>query len=628
MKKLFLLLAVLSFAAPCFAQLQRPKSTFRPVITLQQLTDSIERIMHQEHIPGLMLTLVSPDSSQRFVGGLGLAEIEHKKPVTANTLFRIGSVTKTFVAVGLMQLVEQGKLNLNDEVRKLAPEIPLDNPWEATDPVRVVHLLEHTAGFDDMHFNHVYNTTATDPQGTAVVEVFRQELRCRWRPGERMSYSNPGYEVAGYLLEKLSGQPYQQYLAQHLLRPLGMPDATATLRPGTNPQLAQGYDYENNHYQPVKPWPIYAGPAGSMSASARDMARWVQFFLHGFRAADGTALLQPASLREIETPHSPLDARAGLPTGYALANSIVNWKGKASFRGHGGGIGGFTSAFAYNRALGLGYAMSNNGGQSLSAIEKLVREFLLGSASVATIPAPAALDVEAVAPYLGHYQNAAPRNQLLGIVDYLTGDKQLVQAGQMLLLRPLFGSPDTLLPAGALTFRRPNQVLPSAVLTHTRDGQRMLVFAGSYYQEASSGWWWLRPALLGLSVLLMLTSAVAGLIWLIYAVRRQLPRAQVLPRLLPLFATIALVTSIVALVTVATQIENVGRVNTPTVLLSLAPLAFVVCTLAGLLLTMRTFRHFRSRAVAWYLLLTYGALGWLAATLASFGWMSLQLWSV
>ncbi|TGD79625.1 serine hydrolase domain-containing protein [Hymenobacter wooponensis] len=628
MRKLFLLLALLSAAAPSFAQATRPKPVPRPMATMQQLTDSIEHIMRREHIPGLMLTIISPDSLQRFVGGLGLADVEHQKPVTPNTLFRIGSVTKTFVTVGLMQLVEQGKLSLNDEVRKLAPEIPIDNPWEATDPVRVVHVLEHTAGFNDMQANHVYNTTDTDLPGATSVQLFRNELRCRWRPGERMSYSNPGYEVAGYLLEKISGQSYQDYLTQHLLRPLGMPDATPALRPASNSKLAQGYSYEAGGYRRLPLLPIYAGPAGSMSASAEDMAHWVEFFLHDFRAPDGTALLRPASLREIETPHSPLEARAGLPTGYALANSLINWKGKTSFRGHNGGIEGFISTFAYNRALGMGYAMSNNGGQSLSTIEKLVREFLLRQAPTAAVPVPAPLNVAAVTPYLGHYQDAAPRNQLFGLGDYLLGDKQLVQRGQLLLLQPLFGDADTLLPASALTFRRPNHVLPSAVLTRDREGQRMLVLSGSYYQEASATWWWVRPALFGLSLLLILTSSLAGLVWLIYALRRQLPRAQVLPRLLPLLATTALVTTIVAFVSLANHIWYAGNFTTQTALLALAPLAFVVFTLAGLLLTVRTFRRFRSRAVAWYLLLTYGALSWLAVVLTSYGWMSLRLWGV
>lgn len=211
-------LLLLLLAVPTSAQPGIP-----PIRTLAQLQDSLRAVMAREHIPGLMLTLVSHDSVL-FEGGLGWADVAARQPVTAHTRFRLGSVTKTFVAAGLLQLIEQGKLHLNDEVRKIAPEVPIDNPWEATDPVRVVHLLEHTAGFDDMAINHMYNLTPTDPRGLAVLALFRNELRCRWRPGERMSYANPGYQVAGYLLEKFSGQPYEQYLTTHLLRPLAMPD--------------------------------------------------------------------------------------------------------------------------------------------------------------------------------------------------------------------------------------------------------------------------------------------------------------------------------------------------------------------------------------------------------------------
>nr|WP_262903280.1 serine hydrolase domain-containing protein [Hymenobacter psoromatis] len=204
MLRKLLLVLLLAVTAGRPTQAQRASHV---ISTLPELTDSIRRVMAQEHIPGLMLALVTRDSVL-YAGGLGVANVVTNQPVTAHTLFRIGSVTKTFVAVGLLQLIAQGKLHLRDEVRKIAPEVPIDNPWEATDPVRVVHLLEHTAGFDDMHLNHFYNTTATDPRGVAGVAVFRPELRCRWRPGERMSYANPGCAVAGYLLEKFSGQPY------------------------------------------------------------------------------------------------------------------------------------------------------------------------------------------------------------------------------------------------------------------------------------------------------------------------------------------------------------------------------------------------------------------------------------
>ena len=613
--KLLLLWLLLVAASARPAQAQRASHSLS---TLPELTDSIRRVMAKEHIPGLLLALATRDSVL-FAGGLGEANVASHQPATAHTLFRIGSVTKTFVAVGLLQLVAQGKLHLTDEV-------PIDNPWEATDPVRVVHLLEHTAGFDDMHLNHSYNITATDPRGVAGVAVFRPELRCRWRPGERMSYSNPGYQVAGYLLEKFSGQPYEQYLAQHLLRPLGMPDATAALRPAGHPRLAQGYTYEAGHYRALPALPIYAGPAGSMSASAADMAAWVQFFLRDFRAPGGAALLPPGSLREMETEHSTLAARAGLGGSYGLANAAATTGGKALFRGHNGGIGGFISTFAYCQAQGLGYALSNNSGHSLARIEQLVRQYLLRQAPALPVPPPAPLDAAALAPYLGHYANAAPRQQLAGFGEHLLGGFSVGQRGPLLVVQPLLGPADTLLPTGPLTFRRRADVLPSVVFARDREGHRICVLAHTYAVQTGF-WWWLPPTLLALSTLLVVTASLAGLIWLVYALRRQLPPAQVLPRVLPLLATLALVATAWAFASTATHLEDPGRPAESAVLFA-GPLVFSGCVLAGVGLLLYRFRQFRSRLAAWYLMLAYGGLGFWVVLLSNYGWLGMRLWTI
>ena len=120
------------------------------------------------------------------------------RPMSADTLFRVGSLTKPFVALGIMRLVEQGRLRLEDPVSALAPEIAVANPWDRTDPIRVAHLLEHTAGFDEMRFNEIF-----DPDGSQdrplreVLAVNPRSRVARWRPGTRFAYSQPGYTLAG-----------------------------------------------------------------------------------------------------------------------------------------------------------------------------------------------------------------------------------------------------------------------------------------------------------------------------------------------------------------------------------------------------------------------------------------------
>jgi CubicO group peptidase (beta-lactamase class C family) len=630
MLRKLLLLALLLAATGRSAQAQRASHVINSV---PELLDSIRHIMAQEHIPGQLLVLATRDSVL-YAGGLGVANVTTRQPVTAHTLFRIGSISKSFTALALLQLVAQGKINLNDEVRKIAPEVPINNPWEATDPVRVVHLLEHTAGFDDLHFNHYLNHTATDPPTLTSIAIMRAELRCRWRPGERMSYSNVGYLVAGYLLEKRSGQPYDQYVTQHLLRPLGMPDAVPTPRPGKLPQLAQGYVYADGRYVPQPPFSFYDVAAGDMNASPADMARYVQFFLHDGRAADGTALVTPASLREMETVHSTLAARSGLPTGYGLANEALTTQGKAIYQGHYGSMPGFISALGYNRVLGVGYALSNNGSSrgygSQTRIEQLVRRFLLRQAPAAALPAPVALATTEAAAYLGHYRFAASRNAS-NFWDEMLGGASLVQRGPLLLLTPLIGSPDTLLATGPRTFRHPTELVASAVLTHDTEGHRVLVANnshGQFYGVEAGFWWWLPLTLLVLSGLLMVTASLAGLIWLGYALRKRLPRAQVLPRVLPLLAVLCWLATYWALASIDVHFDHLGRPSLETMLLSLGPLAFSLCTVVGLGLLLRHFRRFRSRLAAWYLLATYGGLLFLVAVFGNYGWLGWQLWKV
>ncbi|TGE18342.1 hypothetical protein [Hymenobacter elongatus] len=155
-----------------------------------------------------------------------------------------------------------------------------------------------------------------------------------------------------------------------------------------------------------------------------------------------------------------------------------------------------------------------------------------------------------------------------------------------------------------------------------------MLITRSGYALSAGFWWWLPPALLVLSGLLVLSSSLAALVGLARVLRRRIPRVQLLPRLLPLLATSALVVTAGALFNLTEHFWMAGQVNLTTVLVSLGPLMFVACTVGGLLLTVWYFGHFQRRAVAWYLLLTYGALSWLATVVAMYGWMSLRVWAL
>ena len=115
--------------------------------SIPELQTAIETVLKENKTPGAAIAIVSRDKVE-WMAGIGKADVAANKPATADTLFRIGSVSKAFAALAALQLQEEGKLKLTDTVRQWVPEVAFVNPWEASDPVRLVHLMEHTSGFE------------------------------------------------------------------------------------------------------------------------------------------------------------------------------------------------------------------------------------------------------------------------------------------------------------------------------------------------------------------------------------------------------------------------------------------------------------------------------------------------
>ncbi len=196
-----------------------------PAQSIDELRQQLEKILKDTHTPGVSVAIVHRDGPE-WVAGLGKADVASARPTTADTLFRIGSTSKAFTSLSILMLADQGKLSLDDPVHKLAPDAWFENPWESTDPVRVVNLLEHTTGWDDMHLRE-YAKQAPDSMTLREGLDYDHHSRIsRWRPGTRMAYCNSGPPVAAYIVEKLTGQRFEDYVQQNLFGPIGMKTAT------------------------------------------------------------------------------------------------------------------------------------------------------------------------------------------------------------------------------------------------------------------------------------------------------------------------------------------------------------------------------------------------------------------
>ncbi len=553
-------------------------STVQPITPkkIQQTEDSIRAIVYDYQLPGLALAIVSR-SSVVWQQGFGHANVEGIKPVTVQTMFRIGSVTKSFVALGILRLVEEGKLNLNDKIADLAPEVQIDNSWSANDPMRLVHLLEHTAGLDDMRFNEFYVPDEQSLSSLEAINQFPNSKVVRWRPGTMTSYANPGYGIAGYILEKFAGIPYEQYIRQEILEPLGMENTGFRRKDIPTEKLALGYAKQEDSLVRVDYQPIRYRWAGEMHASVEDLATFTRMLLNNGQLKE-QQILDPAGIHRMETPTSSWAGQAGMPGGYALANTIST-EGKAVQYGHGGGIEGFTARYAYYPETGLGYVLLMNTIDAEAfrkATEQLID--LLPEAGDENLPESVVLDKKSVQPYLSTYKIANPRNQLFEGPQKLLNFVQLKLIDDTLLYQPFQGESQALIPLSDSLYRMEDYRRAHILLTTNQAGDPILVDAdslGPVYRQTSGFW---HQALLYsfiFSMLLLVSAVPAGLVRLI----RQLMgvRKQGRSRIYFLYssAVIALLLTIVAISSISYEnLYNLGKISLLSLSIFILPLLF------------------------------------------------------
>jgi CubicO group peptidase (beta-lactamase class C family) len=233
---------------------------------LSALKKKLNGIVKRWNLPGIGVVVVNREKVL-FAGGFGFANKEKKTPITKDTQFRIGSVTKSFIALAVLKLVEEGRLKLSDKVKDLVPKVQFTNPFAKTHPLRVVHLLEHTSGFDDMHFDELYHRKKDIQPLSVSLAVNPRSRRIRWKPGTYVAYSNPGYTVAGAIVEKVSGKPLHLYIKDTILKPMGITVGDFYRTALIKQRLAQGYKGK-----PKVDWNKALGGKGKKKSKAKKRA--------------------------------------------------------------------------------------------------------------------------------------------------------------------------------------------------------------------------------------------------------------------------------------------------------------------------------------------------------------------
>lgn len=454
-------------ALPAMAATEPPKD---PVAdSLPALQAQLGAILKEMNVPGISVAIVRKEGPE-WIGAVGLANVARKEPATADTLFRIGSTSKAFTALSLLQLVEQGRVSLLDPVSRYVTDVPYENPWEATNPVLIADLLEHTAGWDDLKIREF----AQQAKGWTLHQGLTFDTgshRSRWRPGTRMSYANAGTSMAAAVVEKVTGQTLEAYVGEHLFAPIGM--RTATYFPPVGLPTATLY-----HADGKTPYPyehIIVRPSGAINASSRDMAAYLAFYLDR-GTAGGKSIVSAASVDRMEVPTRAWAARDGVSFGYGLHNYATVADGFV-VHGHGGGVSGGLTALGYLPSAGVGYFMSINSanGVAYQRLENVIRRYATRGISPPTPPPAQPLPAFA-RTYEGWYEPDSPRSEMYRFLERLLGLTRVELHGNELVMSALLGGEvRRYVSAGGRTLRRTDAgheepVATMALITPQPDG--------------------------------------------------------------------------------------------------------------------------------------------------------------
>jgi len=623
---MFFLLLVFSHSAITLAQAKKNEAP-KPAQSIPELRQQIEKILQDSHTPGVSIAIVHRDGPE-WVAGLGLANVAAYQTATDETLFRIGSISKGFVSLSILKLAREGKLSLLDPVHRLVPEIWFENRWEATDPVRVVDLLEHTTGWDDIELHE----DAVDAKGWTLrqgIDYDHHSRLSRWPPGTRFSYCNLGPTVAAYIVEKVTGQPFEDYVTQNFFLPIGMKTATYFEQP--SPRLAMLY--RDDGRTPYSYWNILDRPSGAINASAQDMAAYLQFYLN--RGMVGATLITPvADIDRMETPTRSWAAQQGLKSGYGLSN-YTNVEDGFAYHGHNGGVLGGRAEIAYLPEFGVGYYYSTNSGndEAFDHIGNAIRAYLTRSLPRPSVPPPAPLPMDAQA-YAGWYEPAAPRQESDHDTARLALERVRFDHGNMVLVGLTGDIDGTFAPVADHQFRSipddngpPDPIATCILLAPNAEGR--FIDIGTTFRRIPAWFAIAELVLAGWFLGALACITLYAPFWLIGGLweKRRRPAERAI-RVWPLVAVFS-AAAFYAILNFASagDFARLGTVTSWSIGLFLTSLAFAIATLSSTVSIVRARNQPVRRVVRWFSIAVTMGLLIGTAYFAYWGDIGLRTWS-
>ncbi|UYM06896.1 beta-lactamase family protein [Solicola gregarius] len=337
-------------------------------------------------VPGASLGIlrIGGDSKEVAFAQHGVLSTATEVEVTDDTVFQIGSITKVWTSTVVMQLVDEGKLDLDAPLAEVLPELQLADP-DVAKQVTMRHLLTHTSGID----GDIFTDTG---RGDDCLELYVDQLAevGQNHPlGATFSYCNAGFNLAGRVIEKITGQTWDQALRERVFTPLGLAHTVTLPEDALLFRAAVGHVAEGDedpHPAPVWGIPRSSGPAGLVTASAADVLEFARMHLEGGVAPDGTRVLSEAAAAAMTEHQTDVPDPYTLGDSWGLGWIRFGWDGHRMI-GHDGNTIGQSAFLRILPEQGIAVTLLTNGGNARDLYEDLYREIFAELAGVA-MPAP------------------------------------------------------------------------------------------------------------------------------------------------------------------------------------------------------------------------------------------------
>jgi CubicO group peptidase (beta-lactamase class C family) len=593
----------------------QPSPVQPPRAAIEPLPDALHQAVAQAHREEQLVgTVVATWADGRLqASAFGHAHGPRQQTLAADSRLQVGSIAKTLTTLALLRLVSQQRVALDAEVGPLLPGVPIDNPWAATAPLRLRHLLDMSGGLADVRLWQMFDTRHR--AGQPLAEAWRRDatvLRLRTPPGAQFSYSNLSHTLAAAVLETMTGERYENWAARELLAPLGLHDSTLHFTPqaapGADARLAWGHVDDGSAVAAIA---TAVRPAGQFTTTAPDLMRLAAFLIAGDGRVGGHPFIRPELLAAMAVPAGTEAAAAGLATGYGLGLFTRDRHG-ALLRCHGGSVAGFRALWCFDRARARAYAVLHNSDREAARHERF-EALLVQHLQLAQAPQPAVAAAADVAQWNGRYVPHPSRLEVLRLPDQLFGSWRLQVQPDGGTWAPWPGPVRPLVSQGARQFRQDDRVQGTLVLLTGPAGERRVSGQGLTLQRLSPSAWWAQWA--------AVAGGAAGLLLLaVLPLLRRPAQAWRQPACVAVWALVA------AGVAVALQPwQRLGEPTLASLALAATSAALPLALLAQAALALR---GARTQPAAWWMagaaVLGLGG----CALLMAYGLLPLRLWRV